>query len=74
MPTGYEPAQGGKRAAAGSKFCGKTHDKYATLASTAGTQPALCVGTTKRQFVFFPRLEFHFLLVLDSRGKSKKAQ
>jgi len=44
------------------------------LASTAGTQPALCVGTTKRQFVFFSRLEFHFLLVLDSRGKSKKAE
>jgi len=30
------------------KFCGKSHDKYAILAGTAGTQPAHCAGTTKR--------------------------
>ena len=41
------------KSADGANFCGKTHDKCAILAGTAGTQPALCAGTTKRQFMIF---------------------
>jgi len=41
-------------------FAVNTHEKYAISAGTAGTQPALCAGTTKRQFVIFPHFEFYF--------------
>ena len=45
------------KSAAGAKFCDNLHDMYAILAGTAGTQPALCAGTSKRQFGVFPRSE-----------------
>jgi hypothetical protein len=53
-PTGFELAQGGTKAPQVQNFAVNTHDKCAILAGTVGTQPALCAGTTKRQFVIFP--------------------
>jgi len=72
----FQPAQGGTNGAIGANFAVNYTTSRLISAGTAGTQPALCAGTTKRQLAISPHFEFYldFLRVSGSGGEFKKAQ